>query len=142
MKRQVEDLFFKYKGQPSQQSTDSITFNLPDDYEPFPGDIIEMIVSENQTKGYVSYYAKLICYSDAENQINDIEIEALDGKLEDAVATTIPLESSLYIKNEEHKKSVQLNTSSGHAVLFDNGANYTVNLIVHRTKGDVGLYFL
>ena len=77
MKRQLENLFFKYKGYPSQKSADSITFNLPDDYEPIPGDIIEMIVSENQNKGYVSYYAKLVCYSDAENQINDIQIEAL-----------------------------------------------------------------
>ena len=142
MKRQVEDLFFKYKGHPSRQNNESIIFNLPDDYEPLPGDIIEMIVSENQNKGYVSYYAKLVCYSDAENQNNDIQIEALDGKLEDANATTIPLESSLYTKNEEHKKFVQLITKSGLVVLFDDGADYLVNLIVHRSKGDVGLYFL
>ena len=136
MKRQVEDLFFKYKGHPYLEGTDAVVVNLPEDYDPLPGDIIEMIVSENQEKGYVTYYAKLICYSDAENQIDAMNIEALDGKLVNVDSTSIPLDSCTYLIKEDNKKYVQLVTSPELTVYVNNSADYIINVIVHRAKGN------
>ena len=62
MKRQSEELFFDYMTKPRKTGNNDIIIDVPDDIEFIPGDIIDMIVSENSVFGGVSYCARLICY--------------------------------------------------------------------------------
>ena len=144
MKRQSEELFFKYITRPTQSegNTNQISFGIPSDYSPIPGDIVEMIVSEKGSYGFVSYYAKLVCYRP--NFGEDVgfyrDFAALSGKLELPDGSFTDLDTAQMSGDE--KLDVGLYAKSGTTIHFDAGADHVVNLFVHRSKAFVDLYYL
>ena len=137
MKRQSEELFFKYISKATAQGISGIVFDIPDEYEPIPGDIIEMIISDNGTSGAATYYAKLVVYKDPGDYMY---IDALDGKLKGADSGFYPLLWASYNK-ENGKKTITLFANDNEAVLVETQGNL-VNLIVHRSKAEIELYTL
>lgn len=137
MKRLSEELFFQYNSTSFQQGVNGIKFYIPDGYDPIPGDIIEMIISEGTTGGAVSYYAKLVVYKD---DSGNIYTDALDGKLESAVNGFLRL---LYasISEQDGKKIISLFANDGEEVLVESQRNL-VNMIVHRSNAEIELYTL
>ena len=137
MKRQSEVLFFQYISTSSKQGVNGIKFYVPDVYEPIPGDIIEMIISDSGSYGGVTYYAKLVAYKDNGGYKY---IEALDGRLASANSGFFRL---LYasISEEEGKKIVTLFANDNEDVLIEPQGNL-VNLIVHRSKAEITLNVL
>ena len=139
MKRQSEELFFKYETTPIQIES-GIAFELPSDYDPIPGDIIEMIVSEGGSIGGVCYYAHLVCYRYVSQEIYHSQIEALDGRLINSTDGFLTLDYSSYEKTEG-KKLIKLYAPNGTTPFFDS-TNHLVNLIVHRSKAVIDLISL
>ena len=148
MKRQCEELFFNYIANPKQNSENNIAFDLPDGYEPLPGDIIEMIISENQNMGFVSTYLRLVCYKPKNAAGTNIitYIAALAGKLPQ-VDNDLPLDLiDADIQEFDGKKYVVCFSAPGTKIDFQrtdlpNVVNF-VNMIVNRSKGAIELYYL
>ena len=144
MKRQSEDLFFKYNTTPRQDGANGIQFDLPDVYQPIPGDIIEMIISESGTNGFVSYYAKLVCfrYPDSNGNFTGLDITAIDGRLRDENTQYSRMISASYILDNQNKKSISLYGPDEAVVTIETEATNTVNMIVHRSTAPIDLYYL
>lgn len=144
MKRQSEELFFKYITRPTQSegNLNQVSFAIPSDYSPIPGDIVEMIISEKGSYGFVSYYAKLVCYRP--NFGKEVgfyrDFAALSGKLELPDGTFTDLDTAQLSGDE--KLTIDLYAKSGTTIQFDNGYDHVVNLFVHRSKAIVDLYYL
>lgn len=134
MKRMVEELFFKYISNASRPNTNYLIFSIPDDYEPLQGDIIEMIISEPNTYGGATYYAKLVVYKEYE----DIYISVLDGRLKGESANIYPLVSASY-NNDVGKKTITLFANDQEVVAFSEEGNL-INMIVHRPKAEMEFY--
>ena len=143
MKRQIEDLFFKYNTTPRQGGANNIQFDLPDVYQPIPGDIIEMIISERGSNGFVSYYAKLVCfrYPDSDENFTGLDITSIDGNLRDDNKGYSRLFSASYILNGQ-KKSISLYGPDDAVVTIEKTVTNTVNMIVHRSTAPIDLYYL
>ena len=139
MKRQENELFFKYKTKPINISG-GIGFELPNEYKPIPGDIIQIIISENSYGGFVSYYGELVCYRYYDVGDPFVGIEALDGKLTTENGK-VKLESTTLIQ-EEGKNFIYLYGPGGTTPIIEETAENTVNMIVHRSKGIIDLYFM
>ena len=139
MKRQSEELFFKYKTKAIEIES-GIAFELPSDYDPIPGDIIEMIVSEGGSTGGVTYYAHLVCYRYENKEIYHSQIEALGGRLMNSTDGFLTLDYSSYEKTEG-KKLINLYAPNGTTPFFDS-TEHMVNLIVHRSKAVIDLFSL
>ena len=143
MKRQENELFFKYKGHPLQLSPDNISFDLPDGFVPQQGDIIEMMISESASVGYVSHYVKVVCFLavDTENPVPDLA--SVYGRLSDSNGAFLSL-SYVYYNEHNGRKYIDCYAPENSHIDFypENEASYIINLIVHRTVGQVGLYFL
>lgn len=135
MKRQSEELFFQYKSAASNKGQSGINFDMPKEYEPLPGDIIEMIISEPDMFGAASYYAKLVFYKDIDGYVY---VDALNGKLKGDNGVSGQLISAGYY-NEGGKKTISLFANDGVIVLVTNQGNL-VNMIVHRSKAEIELY--
>ena len=138
MKRQNEELFFNYEINAYQKNPFELIVELPNEFYPFQGDIIEMIISEGVSAGGASYYAKLVCFGYGD--LGQIQIDALDGKLE----TENGFASLIYANYgiEEGKKIVTLLASETETVTLESGRKYLVNMIVHRSNGKIKLYYL
>lgn len=134
MKRQSEELFFKYISKASRPNNSYLIFSIPDDYEPLYGDIIEMIISEPNTYGGATYYAKLVVYKDG----NDIYTGVLDGRLKGDAGEIYPLQSASY-DNSVGNKSITLYANDQEIVAFSEEGNL-INMIVHRPKTEMELY--
>ena len=144
MKRQSEELFFEYVTKPTG-SDNGIEFAKPADYIPIPGDIIELIISENGNYGSVSYYAKIVCYRPnfGADVGFDFDIAALSGKLTAAAGGFTDLDTVTLGYGEEGKlSSFILYSKQGTNVLIDSNADHVVNMIVHRSKATIDLYYL
>lgn len=144
MKRQSEELFFKYVTKP-KGSDNGIEFAKPADYIPIPGDIIEMIISENGNYGSVSYYAKIVCYRpNFGGDVGfDFDIAPLCGKLTATAGGFTDLNAvALGYDGSGNPSSIVLYSKEGTNVLVDSNANHVVNMIVHRSKAVVDLYYL
>lgn len=143
MKKQENELFFKYKGHPLQLSTDNISFDLPDGFVPQHGDIIEMMVSENASIGYVAHYVKVVCFTAADVENPVLDLASVDGRLVDGNGGHLAL-SHVYYNDRNGRKYIDCYAPEGSHVDFypENAASYIINLIVHRTVGQVELYFL
>ena len=144
MKRQDEELFFKYVTKPTG-SNNAIEFAKPAEYIPIPGDIIEMIISENGNYGSVSYYAKIVCYRpNFGGDVGfDFDIAPLSGKLTAAAGGFTDLDAvTLGYTDSGKPASIILCSKEGTNVLVDSNANYVVNMIVNRSKAVVDLYYL
>ena len=144
MKRQSEELFFEYVTKPTGNAN-GIEFAIPDDYIMIPGDIIELIISENGNYGGVSYYAKIVCYRP--NFGGDVgfecDIAPLSGKLTAAAGGFTDLNAATTGYDDSGKlASIILYSKEGTNVLVDPNANHVVNMIVHRSKAVVDLYYL
>ena len=143
MKRQVEDLFFKYKGHPLQSNPDNISFDLPVGFVPQQGDIIEMMISEDGSKGYVSHYVKVVCFLavNSENPVPDLA--SVYGRLSDINGGFLSL-THVYYNERNGRNYIDCYAADGSQIDFypEIDASYLINLIVHRTVGQVGLYFL
>ena len=143
MKRQSEELFFNYMTKPRKSENNDIIIDVPDDIEFIPGDIIEMIVSENSVVGGVSYCARLICYKyDYAGANQTIDVGLLSGLLVDENGDyPLPaLIASLIIENG--KKSVWIRSNTGTTVSLDESAKFLVNIIIHRSKKEIDLYYI
>lgn len=134
MKRQSEELFFKYISNASRPNNSYLIFSIPDDYEPLYGDIIEMIISEPNTYGGATYYAKLVVYKEGD----DIYFGVLDGRLKGEAGEIYPLKSAGY-NNSVGNKSITLYANDQEIVLFSEEGNL-INMIVHRPKAEMELY--
>ena len=137
-------MFFKYVTKPKGEAN-GIEFAIPDDYIPIPGDIIEMIISENGNYGSVSYYAKIVCYRP--NFGGDVgfdsDIAPLSGKLTAATGGFTDLNAATTGYDGSGKlASIILYSKEGTNVLVDSNANHVVNMIVHRSKAIIDLYYL
>ena len=141
MKRQSEELFFNYKTKPRKAANNDIIIDVPDDIEFIPGDIIDMIVSENTVVGGVSYCARLICYKYNHGGYK-VDVGLLSGLLEDEIGDySLPaLLASLLIK--DGKKSVWIRSNVGTTVSLDESAEFLVNIIIHRSKKEIELYYV
>ena len=141
MKRQSEELFFKYIAKPTQKTNKNVlNINLPSDYSPIAGDIIEIFISDNQNVGYITYSAKLVIYKPVNTDIL-YDIAAISGKLAHTDSTFEELDSA-YLTIDNGVKFVTLVAPSGQEIFFDASAKYIVNLIVHRSKASIDLYEL
>ena len=134
MKRQSEELFFKYISSASQQGNNCVIFHMPDEYEPLQGDIIEMIISEPDTYGGATYYAKIILYKDGD----DIYTAALDGRLKGNDGSIYTLYTASYNINAGNKL-LYLFANDNANIAFNEQGNL-VNMIVHRPKAGIELY--
>lgn len=146
MKRQCEELFFNYIAHPKQNASNSISFDLPEGFEPLPGDIIEIMASENGSTGYLANYIRVVCYVQPDVQgFQETDAAALGGHLANPNDNTlIPLVSANLQKMGE-KIYVNCFAAEGVNVEFVNtntGTNNLVNMIVHRSVGKVELYVL
>ena len=142
MKRQSEEVFFKYNTIPTQSDnqTNSININLPSNYSPIAGDIVELFISENQNTGYLTYYAKLLFYKPLNtNKLYDVA--AINGRLAATENNFAELESA-EINEKNGVFFFTLNTPFGTAIDFDPSGTHIVNLIVHRSKASIDLYYL
>lgn len=144
MKRQSEELFFKYLTKP-KGSDNGIEFAIPDDYNLIPGDLIELIISENGNYGGVSYYAKIVCYRPnfGSDVGFDLDVAPLSGKLTAAAGGFTDLYAATTGYNGSGKlSSIILYSKEGTNVLIDSNADHVVNMIVHRSKAVIDLYYL
>ena len=134
MKRLYEELFFKQISTSSRQDNRTVIFTIPNEYEPLYGDIVEMIISEPNTFGGATYYAKLVVFKDGA----DIYLGVLDGRLKGDDGKIYPLVAANY-SNIDGKKSIYLFADDGVNVLFNEQENL-VNMIVHRPRAEIELY--
>lgn len=137
MKRQTEDVFIKYKATASQDSVTNINFSIPDDVDFLPGDFVEMIISETPNFGGVGYYAKLLCYKTITD--NPLEsqnmVELIYGKLANGGDGDYPVQAkSAAFHDENGKKYIALYTEAPDAVFYEQGSQYFVNMIIHRSN--------
>ena len=139
MKRQSEELFFNYMAKPTQSQNTEINFDVPDEIEFLPGDIIEMIVSESPNYGGVSYCARLICYKHESDHEKDVGL--LSGLLapETANDPLVAVGANLLVTGG--KTFICLHSSIGTSVAFDTSSEFLVNLIIHRSKKEITLYY-
>ena len=146
MKRQCEDLFFNYIAHPKQNASNSISFDLPEGFEPLPGDIIEIMTSENASTGYLANYIRVVCYVQPDVQGFQVtDAAALGGHLANPNDNTpIPLVTA-NLQKVDGKIYVNCFAAEGVNVEFVNtnqGTNNLVNVIVHRSLGKVELYVI
>ena len=139
MKRQSEELFFNYIANPTQGQNDEINIDVPDEIELLPGDIIEMIVSEAPNFGGVSYYARLICYKHESDHEKDVGL--LSGLLAPGSADDPLVAVSANLLDTGGKTFICLHSSAGTSVAFDSASNFLVNMIIHRSKKEITLYY-
>ena len=139
MKRQENELFFNYKAHPVQPSADCISFDLPDGFVPQVGDIIEMLVSENGSIGVVSHYVKAVCFIDVTSETFATGLASIDGRLANVDGNFDNLIGAFY-NEREGKRYVDCYGPENSKIDFDAQYSYIVNLIVHRTVGQVELY--
>ena len=143
MKRQSEELIFKYEATPILKDTNGILFVLPPEYDPIAGDNIELFASENVQNGQLSYYANLVCFQyKTENNGYSKEIATLGGKIEVESSEYAPLAGS-YLDLYENNRAVVLYIKAGSKYPpFIPGAENQciVNIIVHRSKAKIDLY--
>ena len=91
-----------------------------------------MIISEPNTFGGPTYYAKIIVFKDG----NDFYSNALDGRLKGNDGSIYPLNTAtISVEN----KLVYLFADDNAVVLFNEQGNL-VNMIVHRPKAGIELY--
>ena len=143
MKRQCEELFFKYIAHPKQNASNSISFDLPEGFEPLPGDIIEIMTTEGSSTGGLANYIRIVCFVQPNVQEpQETDAAALGGHLANANDNTlIPLVSANLQKFGE-KIYVNCFAAEGVNVEFiETGisAINLVNMIVHRSVGKVEL---
>ena len=134
MKRQSEELFFKYISNASRPNNSYLIFSIPNDYEPLHGDIIEMIISEPNTYGGATYYAKLVVYKEGD----EIYLSALDGRLKGDAGKIYPLETASY-NTDAGNKTITLYAKDKDIVIFSEEGNL-INMIVHRPKAEMEFY--
>lgn len=134
MKRMDEELFFKYISNASRPNNSYLIFSIPDDYEPLQGDIIEMIISEPNTYGGATYYAKLVVYKEND----EIYIGVLDGRLKGDAGVIYPLKGASY-SSDVGNKSITLYANDQDVVIFSEEGNL-INMIVHRPKVEMEFY--
>ena len=138
MKRQSEELFFKYNTIPTKYNKSAINVKLPSDYSPIAGDVIEIFISEDQNFGFISYYANLLVYKPVNSGIL-YDFTAISGKLPILGDTFVQIDmASLSII--DGVKFVTLSVPSEKEVFLDPSSNYLVCLIVHRSKTSIELY--
>ena len=140
MKRQSEELFFNYMANPTQEQNNEINIDVPDEIEFLPGDIIEMIVSESPNFGGVSYCARLICYkheNDHEKDVGLISGLLAPGSADDPL---VAVTANLLVTGG--KTFICLHSSVGTSVAFDGTSKFLVNMIIHRSKKEITLYYI
>ena len=138
MKRQSEEIFFNYIANYVEAQGNEIKFQVPNEIEFLPGDIIDLIVSERPNIGGVSYCARLICFKNS----NGLEFGLLSGLLanENGDYPLVALYAYNYISAD--KKFIALNSDTGTTILCDPSATFFVNLIIHRSKKEIELYYV
>ena len=139
MKRQENELFLKYKAHAMQLSPDNISFDLPDGFVPQQGDIVEMLVSENSSIGVVSHYVKSVCFVDAISETSATGMASINGWLANVDGNFDRLLSVFY-NEREGKRYIDCYGPENSHIDFNTQYSYLVNLIVHRTVGQVELY--
>ena len=139
MKRQENELFFKYKAHAKQLSPNNISFDLPDGFIPQVGDIMEMLISENSSIGVVSHYVKSVYYIDATSETSATGLASIDGRLANVDGNFDSLIAAYYSESGGKRYIDCYGPDTSH-IDFDNQYSYIVNLIVHRTVGQVELY--
>ena len=140
MKRQSEELFFNYIAHPTQGANNELNIDVPDDIEFLPGDIIEMIVSEYPNFGGVSYCARLICYKHESD--NEKDVGLLSGLLAPGTADDPLVAVAANLSVTGGKTFICLHSSAGTSVAFDSSSNFLVNMIIHRSKKEITLYYI
>ena len=140
MKKQSEELIFKYKIKPQKDGTHGVLFELPLNYHPLPGDIIELIISENENTGGVDYYARLVCFPVPEDLNKQVAV--LDGRIENNNGEMVNLYSS-YLKYYENGYAIVLSLETDGTIVppFVGENDCIVNLIVYRSKSKLELYW-
>ena len=93
-----------------------------------------MIISEPDTYGGATYYAKVILYKDGD----DIYSSALDGRLKGNDGSIYPLDTASY-HNNVGNKSIYLFANDNANIALNEQGNL-VNMIVHRPKAGIELY--
>ena len=143
MKRQENELFFRYKAHQLRGGNDNIFFDLPDGFVPLPGDIIEMMVSENISMGYVTHYIKVVCFINLTAETFSTDLAAVDGRLQ-GTSGEIYILNYVNYNERDGRKYIDCYAPENSNVAFypENEATYMINMIVHRTVGNVGLYYL
>ena len=141
MKRQSEELFFNYIANPTQGANNEINIDVPDDIEFIPGDIVEMIVSERPNIGGLSYYARLICYKKDDGAGGTgLGIALLNGLLASKTGDypIVAKAATLWIPKERYITLL----SDLDDVYLPEGGTFSVNLIIHRSKSEIELYYV
>ena len=141
MKRQSEELFFRYMTKPKQDESNEILIEVPDEIEFLPGDVIEVFVSETQNIGGLTYCARLICYK--LNGENNIEVGLLSGLLADNVgAYNLPAVAASYLADMGGKRYIWIRSETGTSVLVEKASEILVNMTIHRSKKEIELYYI
>ena len=140
MKRQSEELFFRYITKPKQDDSNEILIEVPDEIEFLPGDVIEVFVSETQNIGGLTYCARLICYK--LNSKDNIDVGLLSGLLADSIgAYNLPAVAASLV-DLEGKKYIWIRSDTGTNVLVEKSAEILVNMTIHRSKKEIELYYI
>ena len=134
MKRLSEELFFNYLSNSTRQGNSCVIFSIPNEYEPLPGDIVELFISEPNTYGGLTYYAKIVIYKGED----EIHTESVNGWLKGDDGAKYPLKTAAYY-DRLGKKTIYLFADDNVNVLFNEEGNL-VYMIVHRPKVEMELY--
>ena len=138
MKRQSEDLFFNFDAKYVEAQENEIKFQVLNEIEFLPGDIIDMIVSESPNIGGVSYCARLICFKNS----NGIDLGLLSGLLANNNGDYPLVALYAYKFISGNKKFIALQSDTGTTISFDATATFSVNIIIHRSKKEIELHYV